>query len=105
MKPQNIYSAIPANSGKETIEQLLKKNDIKIERIVSKGHKSPEAGWYDQEINEWVLVLKGKATLAFEDQTSIDLIEGSYVNIPPHTKHKVTWTDPDRETIWLAIHY
>lgn len=105
MKPQNIYSVMPANPGKETIEQLLKKNDIKIERIISKGHKSPENGWYDQEINEWVLVLKGKATLAFEDQTSIDLIEGSYINIPAHTKHKVTWTDPDRETIWLAIHY
>ncbi len=105
MKPQNIYSAIPINSGQETIEQLLKKNGIKIERIISKGHKSPETGWYDQDINEWVLVLKGKATLAFEDQTSIDLIEGSYINIPSHTKHKVTWTDPDRETIWLAIHY
>ncbi len=105
MKPQNIYSAILANPRQETIEQLLKKNDIKIERIISKGHKSPETGWYDQEINEWVLVLKGKATLVFEDQTLIDLIEGSYINIPSHTKHKVTWTDPDRETIWLAIHY
>jgi cupin 2 domain-containing protein len=105
MKPQNIYSVIPAYSGQETIEQLLKKNDIKIERIISKGHKSPETGWYDQELNEWVLVLKGKATLAFEDLTSVDLIEGNYINIPAHTKHKVTWTDPDEETIWLAIHY
>lgn len=105
MNPDNIFSVIPDKSGQEAIEQLLVKKDIKIERIISKGHKSPETGWHDQELNEWVLVLKGKATLAFEDQTSVDLIEGSYINIPSHTKHKVTWTDPNRETIWLAVHY
>lgn len=105
LKPNNIYASIPDGSGKEIFEDLLKTNKVIIERIISTGQRSPESGWYDQESNEWVLVLKGNATLAFEDQKSIDLNEGDYINIPSHTKHKVTWTDPDRETIWLAIHY
>jgi len=105
MKSQNIYDEIPASSKNEIFDELLKTNNIIIERIISAGHRSPESGWYDQEKNEWVLVLKGKATLSFEDQISISLNEGDYINIPSHTKHKVTWTDPDRDTIWLAIHY
>lgn len=105
MKQQNIYSAVPDSSDKEIFEELLRTNKVVIERIISAGHRSPESGWYDQERSEWVLVLKGQATLAFEDQKSLDLNEGDYINIPSHTKHKVTWTDPDRETIWLAIHY
>ena len=105
IKSQNIYCAIPASSNKEIFEELFKTNNVTIERIISAGHRSPESGWYDQESNEWVLVLKGSATLAFEDQNSIDLNEGDYINIPSHTKHIVTWTAPDRETIWLAIHY
>lgn len=105
MKLQNIFSNIPHNTEKEWFELLIKNNTIAIERIVSKGQKSPESGWYDQEKNEWVIVLKGKAMLSFEDQSSIHLVEGDYINIPSHKKHKVAWTDPDNETIWLAVHY
>ncbi|MBP6058405.1 MAG: cupin domain-containing protein [Nitrosomonas sp.] len=105
MKSQNIFSNIPHNSGKELFELLIKNNTVTIERIVSKGQKSPESGWYDQEKNEWVIVLKGKAILSFEDQSSIHLGEGDFINIPSHKKHKVAWTDPDNETIWLAVHY
>jgi cupin 2 domain-containing protein len=104
MKPQNIFSNTP-NTKKEFFEFLVKNNTVTIERIISKGHKSPESGWYDQEKNEWVVVLKGKAVLSFEDQTSIQLNEGDFINIPSHQKHKVAWTDPDNETIWLAVHY
>ena len=105
LKPKNVYAVTPDSSDKERFEELLKTNEVTIERIVSAGHRSPESGWYDQENNEWVLILQGSATLAFEDQNSIVLNEGDYINIPSHTKHKVTWTEPDRETIWLAIHY
>ena len=105
MKSQNIFSNIPYNPEKELFELLIKNNTVTIERIVSKGQKSPESGWYDQEKNEWVIVLKGKATLSFEDQSSIQLGEGDFINIPSHKKHKVAWTDPDNETIWLAVHY
>ncbi len=105
MKLQNIFSTLPQNLNNEVFDLLIKTESITIERIVSKGHRSPESGWYDQEKNEWVLILKGKAILTFEDKQSINLNEGDFINIPPHNKHKVTWTDPDNETIWLAIHY
>ncbi|SFD95071.1 cupin domain-containing protein [Nitrosomonas sp. Nm166] len=105
MKAQNIFLNIPHNPEKELFEPLVKHDMIVIERIISKGQKSPESGWYDQEKNEWVMVLQGKAVLSFEDQPSIQLNEGDFINIPAHKKHKVAWTDPDNETIWLAVHY
>jgi len=105
MKPKNIYTAVPCNLEQEVFEQLAGNACVMIERILSKGQKSPPTGWYDQEKNEWVLVLKGKAVLVFENQESINLNEGDFINIPPHKKHKVEWTDPDSETIWLAVHY
>jgi cupin 2 domain-containing protein len=105
MKSQNIFSNIPHTPEKELFEFLIKNNTVTIERIVSNGQKSPESGWYDQEKNEWVIVLKGKAILSFEDKTSVHLNEGDFINIPAHKKHRVAWTDPDNETIWLAVHY
>ncbi|MBS0424510.1 MAG: cupin domain-containing protein [Proteobacteria bacterium] len=105
MKSHNIFSGIPGRLDQELFELLAGNDRVAIERIISKGQKSPESGWYDQERNEWVLVLKGKAVLSFEDQASIHLNEGDFMNIPAHKKHKVVWTDPNNETIWLAVHY
>ena len=106
MKSQNIFSKTPQNLEKEEFFELLIKNDtVMIEKIISKGQKSPESDWYDQERNEWIIVLKGKAILFFEDKTSVQLNEGDFINIPAHKKHRVAWTDPDNETIWLAVHY
>ncbi len=106
MKSQNIFTNTPQNLGKEEFFEFLVKNDaVIIERIISEGQKTPESDWYDQEKNEWVIVLKGKAMLFFEDQTSVQLNEGDFINIPAHKKHRVAWTDPDNETIWLAVHY
>ena len=105
MKTQNIFEMIPHNLEEEVFEQLINGEHVKIERIISKGHKSPESGWYDQEENEWVLLLKGEARVSFEDQPSVRLHEGDFINIPSHKKHKVDWTDPDSETIWLAVRY
>ena len=84
---------------------MVRGDNIKIERIVSKGHASPASGWYDQTEHEWVAVLKGEAKIAFENGNEVHLIAGSHLTIPAHTKHKVTWTTPDTETIWLAVHY
>jgi cupin 2 domain-containing protein len=101
----NIFDDVPENLDSEIIDSLLDSENIKIERIISKGHTSPETGWYDQANNEWVILLKGSAVLAFADNTTTKLRTGDYVNIPAHQKHKVSWTDPDTETIWLALHY
>lgn len=101
----NIFNAIPDDLSAEVFENIVENKNIKIERIISKGHSSPDSGWYDQEQNEWVMILKGKAILSFDNKSSVTLEEGDYVTIPAHQKHKVTWTSPDTETIWLAVHY
>ncbi|MFH2092604.1 MAG: cupin domain-containing protein [Pseudomonadota bacterium] len=103
---KNIFESIPDNLNQELFEQILNHKNIRIEKIVSTGQSSPAQGWYDQEQNEWVIVLEGCAILAFEnDQKTIQLEKGDFLNIPAHTKHKVVWTDPDNKTVWLAIHY
>ncbi len=105
VEPVNIYKQIPDNLSEEVFEVLAQSKAVKIERIISKGHKSPGTGWYDQEQNEWVLVLKGNASICFEDETVIDLKEGDYINMSAHRKHRVISTSAITETIWLAIHY
>jgi cupin 2 domain-containing protein len=101
----NIFDSIPDNLSAEVFNLLVDCNGVKIERIISKGHSSPKTGWHDQDNNEWVIVLKGEAILSFADSSSVTLKAGDYINIPAHKKHKVTWTSPDAETIWLAVHY
>jgi cupin 2 domain-containing protein len=101
----NIFEAIPAEINQEIFSELVQSDKVKIQRIISKGQTSPESGWYDQAENEWVIVLKGEATILFENGDDVHLVSGSYLTIPANTKHKVTWTVPDQETIWLAVHY
>jgi len=89
--------------GGECLKLLLQEG---IERIVSYGHRSPDGFWYDQEESEWVIVLKGSAILRFEDESEgITMNPGDFIDIKKHQRHRVEWTDPDQETIWLAVHY
>jgi len=101
----NLFSGIPTNLTTECFETLLCADHVRIERIVSRGHTSPAHGWYDQDENEWVMVMQGAAILTFADGREMSLKRGDFVNIPAHDKHRVSWTDPQQETIWLAIFY
>ncbi|MBE9548077.1 MAG: cupin domain-containing protein [Proteobacteria bacterium] len=101
----NIFTGIPSELDAELCELLVDNGNVRVERIVSQGHASPETGWYDQKQNEWVIVLQGEALLEFADGSTKRLIAGDYITIEAHVKHKVNWTDPDMKTIWLAIHY
>ena len=101
----NLLTSIPDNIDHEQVEELLNQPNVKIERILSKGQTSPETGWYDQDKNEWVVVLQGSGEIAFEDGDKVQLGPGDYINIPAHRKHKVSWTDPDNVTVWLAVFY
>lgn len=100
----NLFSDIPAHLPAELIGTLLDAADVRIERIVSHGHASPDGFWYDQDRHEWVVVLKGAAKLRFEDEV-LEMTSGSFVHIPAHRKHRVEWTTPDEPTIWLAVFY
>ena len=53
----NLFADIPADLPEELIQTLLSTPCVRIERIISLGHGSPEGFWYDQEWHEWVLLL------------------------------------------------
>ena len=106
MNITNIFKEIPAEVSEELIEEILHSDEVRIERIVSRGQSSPDDSWYDQSEHEWVLLLSGGARLAFVgDPAEVELHPGDYLNIPAGLRHRVTWTDPERDTIWLAVFY
>jgi len=103
---KNLFAGLPEDLTDELFETLHDAESLRIERIVSHGHASPEAFWYDQDHDEWVLVLQGRAKLLFEgDDDPLEMEPGDYINIPAHTRHRVEWTTPDEPTVWLAVHY
>jgi cupin 2 domain-containing protein len=101
----NLFSDIPNDIPEEIFEDILSTKDMRIERIISYGHRSPESGWYDQEENEWVSVLAGYGVIEFEDGRVITLQPGDNLNIQAHQKHKVKETACSEVTIWLAVFY
>lgn len=102
----NLFAHIPADLREELSETLIQSGGVRIERIVSEGHASPEGFWYDQEENEWVVVLEGSAGLRFQEkEESVVLAPGDWIDIPAHAKHRVEWTDPAQRTVWLAVFY
>ena len=103
---QNIFSSIPDDIPQELFQDILTTDKFKIERIVSKGQSSPEGFWYDQDENEWLILLRGSAGLLFEGNDNIiELKPGDYINIPANRKHRVEWTDRTTETVWIAVMY
>ena len=102
----NLFTDLPRRLPDELVTTLLETAGVRIERIVSHGHASPEDFWYDQEQDEWVLVLRGAARLRIMDQEQpVEMKPGDFVNIPAHTKHRIEWTAADEPTVWLAVHY
>ncbi|MFH1039157.1 MAG: cupin domain-containing protein [PVC group bacterium] len=103
---ENIYSDIPNDLPDELVEVISDNKRFRIERIVSRGHRSPDGFWYDQEENEFVLIVSGEAELLFEEENeSVRMEAGDYLVIPAHKRHRVVWTIPGRETVWLAVHF
>lgn len=101
----NLFAEIPTNLPDELTQTLLSASNLRIERIVSKGHRSPDDFWYDQADDEWVLLLQGEARVGFADAESVTLNSGDYLLIKAHCLHRVEWTTDETETIWLAVHF
>lgn len=99
---QNIFRAFPTAVGEEQFLTLWQNSSVKIERIISHQHSSPEDFWYDESGDEWVIVLRGAATLEFVGGELVEMSAGDYVAIAPHVRHRVARTGA--ETIWLAVH-
>lgn len=104
--PFNLFADLCSSLPNELFTTLIDAANVRIERIISHGHASPEGFWYDQDRHEWVVVLKGAARVRFEDdEQPVEMKPGDCINIPAHRKHRVEWTTPDEPTIWLAVHY
>lgn len=102
----NLFDGIPPELPEELAETLLTCRSARVERIVSRGHASPPGFWYDQEENEWVLLLSGSAVISYDAPARQEVLKpGDYVSIPAGTRHRVESTDPGADTVWLAIYY
>ncbi|MFH1118730.1 MAG: cupin domain-containing protein [Bacteroidota bacterium] len=104
MKKENISDISGLENSSVEVFQTLADGSSLIERIISNGQTTPEGAWYDQPLDEWVLLLQGEASLEFEDRNTIHLYKGDYILIKSHQKHRVTYTSPQPPCIWLAIH-
>ncbi len=103
---RNIFDLENTSLSEFEIFQALAETDhALVERIISKGQKTPDGQWLEQERTEWVILLQGKAGLCFEDGTERNLIAGDYVLIPGNTRHRVTYTSTEPSCIWLAFHF
>ena len=63
---------------------------------------TPEGEWYDQDLDEWVVVLEGEARLHYMDGEEVGLKKGDSLFLPKRRKHRVVYTSSP--CIWLAIH-
>ncbi|AWF82857.1 cupin [Microbulbifer sp. A4B17] len=102
---ENLFNSLPDNRTIEHFESLFEGRQCRVERIVSFGQSSPESGWYDQDENEWVLVLSGYGLIEMETGERYRLGEGDYLLIKAGQKHRVVETAQNEPTIWLAIFY
>ncbi len=107
----NLFQGIGERLLEEQIDLLAKgQYPIRIERIVSKGHASPKGFWYDQDDNEWVTLLSGAAIMKMKDPLTGRLREirmkpGDWLLLPSGTRHRIEWTTPEENSVWLTIYW
>ena len=106
MIPNNLFENVPAELPDELFEELESGKSFRLERIVSAGHVSEAGFWFEQPQHEWVILLRGAARLAFENETEdVAMKPGDYLKISSGERHRVVWTSPHEKTVWLAIHF
>ncbi|AUH51542.1 phosphoribosylaminoimidazole carboxylase [Chromobacterium sp. ATCC 53434] len=105
--PDNLFDGIPADLPQEWLQTLFSGDrGFRVERIVSRGHASPEGFWYQQDEEEWVLLLSGSAELEYQSPPRrVALKPGDAIAIPAGCRHRVSRTAPDQDSVWLAIFY
>jgi len=94
----NFFDYITPKNA-ETFTTLLEHKNIKINRIVSSADVEPVE--YNQEEDEWLVLLEGEATLLIDKKEEV-LTKGETFFIPAKTPHTVLKTSDG--TVWLTIH-
>lgn len=97
----NLFSGPTSPEVGEFFTELLRCRNVSIERILSSDTADPAL--YDQEQDEWVVLLEGRAILEVAGET-LNLAPGDHVFIPARTPHRVTATFPEPRCLWLAVH-
>ncbi len=102
----NLLAGLADRLDTEQFDQLLAGGPFRLLRIVSTGQATPSDEWYDQDDDEWVVLLQGAAgvRLANEPRTR-RLVPGDWLLLPAGCRHRVEWTADDSPTVWLALHH
>ena len=87
------------------MKNILRAQNVRIERIISCGQASAPGFWYEQDEDEWVLVIHGSANITTQncnsETTLWELGTGDSLFLKAGQKHRVERTDS--LTIWLAV--
>ena len=101
----NLLAEIPAALTEEQFQTLFAGQGFVLKRIVSTGQATPPGQWYDQDEDEWVVLLSGGAGLLIEGEaTPRILCPGDWLLLPSHCRHRVEWTAAGAPSVWLALH-
>ncbi len=102
MQPTQIFPPSPLPASGELFEDLLTRPGVRIERIISAAHS--RSGPYQQDWDEWVMVLQGNARLDVAAE-QITLQTGQALLLPAGCRHSVLDTSAEPLCVWLAIHF
>jgi cupin 2 domain-containing protein len=95
----NLFRHDPPPATGERFEVLCRVGGVRIERIISSA--VPVPGTYVQHDDEWVVLLRGTATLRIHGK-ALELSAGDHTFLPAGLAHEVERTSAD--ALWLAVH-
>ena len=98
----SLQEGASPSAGAESFMELARAGGARVERIASRAVTNGE--WYEQAWPEFVLLVAGSAKLEFADGSRRELKPGDWALLPALCRHRVAWTDPAGETLWLAVH-
>ena len=98
----SLHEGTAPEQGAESFVELARAGGARVERIASRA--VTDGDWYEQAWPEFVLLVAGGAALAFAYGTTRELKPGDWALLPAQCRHRVAWTDPAGETLWLAVH-
>lgn len=109
---KNFFESLPDVTGGEVVEALASftehgEKPVRLERIVSGGHASPAGFWYEQDEDEWVMLLRGEACLLLTEEDDgveqeVEMCAGDFIDLPAGLRHRVESVSTD--AIWLALY-
>ena len=98
----SLHEGASPLAGAESFTELVRAGGAHIERIASLAVTNGD--WYEQAWPEFVLLVAGSAVMEFADGSTRKLKPGDWALLPAQCRHRVAWTDPAGETLWLAVY-